>query len=74
LGAVEEDRMTMSKLTPAQKLLRVNIVLIAVLAVLLIVCLVRQLWFPAVVFATLMFSNSMQIVMRRRAADRPDGG
>ncbi|MFT4656389.1 MAG: hypothetical protein ACJAXA_000784 [Candidatus Aldehydirespiratoraceae bacterium] len=66
--------MTMSKLTPAQKLLRVNIVLIAVLAVLLIVCLVRQLWFPAVVFATLMFSNSMQIVMRRRAADRPDGG
>ncbi|MFT6391920.1 MAG: hypothetical protein ACJA14_001435 [Ilumatobacter sp.] len=66
--------MTMSKLTPAQKLLRVNIVLIAVLAVLLIVCLVRQLWFPAVVFATLMFSNSMQIVMRRRSADRPDGG
>jgi hypothetical protein len=64
----------MSGLTPAQKLLRVNIVLITVLSVLLILCLVRQLWLPAAVFATLILSNSMQIVLRRRTADRPDGG
>lgn len=64
----------MSDLTPAQKLLRVNIVLITVLSVLLLLCLVRQLWLPAAVFATLIFSNSMQIVLRRRTADRPDEG
>lgn len=64
----------MSDLTTAQKLLRVNIALISVLSVLLMFCLVRQLWFPAAVFATLIFSNSMQIVLRRRTADRPDRG
>lgn len=57
----------MSERTPAQRLLTVNIVLIVVLSALLVVCLIRELWFPAAVFALLIFSNSMQIVLRRRS-------
>lgn len=56
----------MSKLTPAQQLVRVNIVLIVVLSGLLIVCLVRQLWIPAAVFSLLIFSNAVQLATRRR--------
>jgi len=57
-----------SERTPAQQLVRVNIVLIVVLSVLLIVCLVRGLWLPAGVFALLTFSNAFQLATRRRAA------
>ena len=56
----------MSQLTPGQRLVRVNIVLIAVLSLLLVVCLVRQLWVPAAVFALLIFSNAVQLATRRR--------
>jgi hypothetical protein len=56
----------MSGLTPAQRLVRVNVVLIAVLSVLLVVCLVRQLWVPAAVFSLLIFSNAVQFATRRR--------
>ena len=56
----------MSGLTPAQRLVRVNIVLIVLLAVLLVVCLVRQLWVPAAVFSLLIFSNAVQLATRRR--------
>lgn len=58
----------MSDRTPAQRLLAVNVVLIAVMTALLAVCLIRQLWFPAAVFALLIFSNSMQVVLRRRTS------
>ncbi|WP_158412230.1 hypothetical protein [Ilumatobacter nonamiensis] len=58
----------MSELTTAQKLVRVNIVLLVVLSALLIVCLVRQLWLPAAVFALLISSNAFQLVTRRRDA------
>lgn len=56
----------MSDLTPAQRLVRVNVVLIAVLSALLVVCLVRQLWVPAAVFSLLIFSNAVQLATRRR--------
>ena len=56
----------MSGLTPAQRLVRVNIVLIVLLAVLLVVCLVRQLWVPAAVFSLLIVSNAFQFATRRR--------
>ena len=57
----------MSSRAPAEQLFRVNLVLIPVLSVLLIVCLVRQLWVPAAVFTLLIFSNAMQVVLRRRS-------
>jgi hypothetical protein len=47
-------------------LLLVNIALILVLGVLLVVCVVKALWFPAVVFVGLLGSNVLQIVLRRR--------
>ena len=56
----------MSKLTPAQQLVRVNIVLIVVLSALLIVCLVQRLWIPAAVFCFLIFTNVIQFATRRR--------
>jgi hypothetical protein len=56
----------MSGLTPAQRLVRVNIVLIIVLASLLVLCLVRQLWVPAAVFSLLIVSNAVQLATRRR--------
>ncbi len=56
----------MSGLTPGQRLVRVNIVLIVVLALLLVVCLIRQLWVPTAVFSLLIVSNSFQLVTRRR--------
>ena len=56
----------MSELTPGERLVRVNIVLIAVLSLLLVVCLVRQLWVPAAVFALLIFSNAVQLATRKR--------
>jgi hypothetical protein len=55
----------MSGLTPAQRLTRVNIVLIIVLASLLVLCLVRQLWVPAAVFSLLIVSNVIQFRSRR---------
>ena len=53
-------------LTPAERLVRVNVVLLVVLSVLLVVCLVRQLWVPAAVFSLLIFSNAFQFATRRR--------
>jgi hypothetical protein len=55
-----------SDLTPAQRLVRVNIVLIVVLSGLLVVCLLQQLWVPAAVFSLLIFSNAVQFATRRR--------
>jgi hypothetical protein len=52
--------------TPAQLLVRVNIVLIVVLSALLVFCLVRQLWIPAAAFALLIVSNTVQLATRRR--------
>ena len=62
----------MSRLSPAQRLARVNIVLITVLSLLLVFCLVSGLWFPAAMFALLTFSNVVQFVTRRRSVDHPD--
>ncbi|MGA9275704.1 hypothetical protein [Ilumatobacter sp.] len=59
----------MSGLTPARRLVRVNIVLIVVLSGLLILCLVRQLWVPAAAFTLLLVSNGVQLTTRRRDAD-----
>lgn len=56
----------MRRMTTAERLVRVNVVLIVLLSTLLIVCLVRQLWVPAAVFSLLIFSNSVQLVTRRR--------
>jgi hypothetical protein len=47
-------------------LLRINLVLIVVLGGLLVVCVVKQLWFPALVFTGLIVSNVLQVVLRRR--------
>jgi hypothetical protein len=55
-----------SAATPAQRLARVNLVLIVVLSSLLVVCLVRQLWVPAAAFSLLIFSNGFQLATRRR--------
>jgi hypothetical protein len=52
--------------TPAELLVRVNIVLIAICLVLFMICVVRQLWFPAAVFAILTATNGYQLVTRRR--------
>jgi hypothetical protein len=62
-----------SGLTTAEKLVRVNVILIVVLSALLIVCLVRQLWMPAGVFSLLIFSNVLQLVTRRRQDGRETG-
>ena len=56
----------MANRTPAELLLRVNVVLIVVCLVLLVVCVVRQLWFPAAVFTLLGASNGYQLMTRRR--------
>ena len=56
----------MSPRSPAEQLVLVNIVLIAVCAVLLLVCVVMQLWVPAAVFLVFIFSNGLQLKNRRR--------
>ena len=67
MGAVEEGRLTeMAGRTPAELLVRVNVVLIAICLVLLVVSLVRQLWFPAAAFTLLGASNGSQLLTRRR--------
>ncbi len=52
--------------TPAELLVRVNLVLIVICLVLFAVAVVRGLWFPAGVFALLVASNGYQFVTRRR--------
>ncbi|MGB3735489.1 MAG: hypothetical protein WA964_11075 [Ilumatobacter sp.] len=52
--------------TPAELLVRVNVVLIVICLVLLAVCVVRGLWFPAAAFTLLGASNGYQLVTRRR--------
>ena len=59
----------MATRTPAQRLLLANIVLIVVLSVLFVLCLVRRLWLPAAIFAMFMFTNALQIRLRRRVED-----
>jgi hypothetical protein len=59
-----------SALTPAQWLVRVNVILLVLLSGLLVVCLVRQLWVPAAVFSLLIFSNAVQFATRRRTDTR----
>ncbi len=56
----------MADRTPAELLVRVNVVLITICLVLLVVCVVRQLWFPAAVFTLLAVSNGYQLLTRRR--------
>lgn len=62
----------MSTLTAGERLVRVNIVLIAVLSALLVVCLVRRLWVPGAVFALLIVSNAVQLATRRRGGARAE--
>ena len=52
----------------ARKIMRVNIVILAICIPLLILCLVRQLWFPAAVFAFLSLSNGYQYRTTKQAA------
>lgn len=56
----------MSGRTPAEQLALVNIVLISVCTVLLLVCVVMQLWVPAAVFLVFIFSNGLQLKNRPR--------
>lgn len=63
----------MTDRTIAAKLVRVNIILGTICFLLLLVALVRQLWFPAAVFSVLTFSNGYQYLTRKRAVDHPDG-
>jgi hypothetical protein len=64
VGAAEED--IVSPRTPAEQLVVVNIVLIALCSVLFLVCVVMQLWVPAAVFLVFVFSNALQLKNRRR--------
>ncbi len=52
--------------TTAEKIVVVNIVIMAICVPLLVLCLLRQLWFPALVFAMLTFSNGLQLRNRER--------
>ncbi len=56
----------MAGLSPAQKLVRVNVVLIVICVVLLSVSIVRGLWVPSVAFGLIAGSNAYQLVTRRR--------
>lgn len=57
--------------TTAEKIVLVNVIILAICIPLLIFCLVQQLWFPAVVFAFLSFSNGFQLWTAKRPTDRP---
>jgi len=52
--------------TPAEQLVRVNVVLIVICLALLAVCVVRELWFPAAAFTLLVATNGYQLFTRRR--------
>ena len=56
------------RVTTAKKIVIVNVVILGVCLPLLVLCLLRQLWFPALVFAMLMLSNGMQLRNRNRGA------
>lgn len=53
--------------TTAEKTVIVNIVIIAICVPLFVLCIVWSLWFPAVVFAMLTFSNGLQLWSTKRA-------
>ena len=57
--------------TTAEKLVVVNIVLLAVCLGLLVLCVIRRLWFPGAFFAVLSFSNGFQLWTAKHSADRP---
>ena len=50
-----------------ERIARVNVAMLAICLPLLILCLVRQLWFPALVFALLMSSNGYQLWTAKRS-------
>ena len=50
----------------ARRLARVNVALILVCSVLLAICVVRQLWIPALVNLFFIVSNGVQLVSVRR--------
>lgn len=59
--------------TTADKIVLVNIVILMICIPLLILCLLRSLWFPAVVFGFISVTNGYQLRTTRQAADRmPD--
>lgn len=58
--------------TPAQKLRRVNIAMLAVLVPGMLVCLVLGLWVPAFVFGFLSFTNGYQLYFSKRASNPHD--
>ncbi len=58
--------------TTAEKTAVVNIVILAICIPLLVFCLFQQLWFPAVVFAFLAFSNGLQLRNHRREQGSSD--
>ncbi len=58
--------------TTADKIVLVNIVILAICVPLLLLCLLHRLWFPAVVFSVLTFSNGYQLWTAKRPTDGPD--
>lgn len=66
MGPTDVRLNDMASRTTAEKIVLVNIVIIAICVPLLIYCVVRQLWFPAVVFAFLTLSNGYQLLSARR--------
>lgn len=59
-------------MTNAERLERVNIVLLAICVPLLVLCLVRGLWVPAVVFTVFTASNGFQLWTGRRDRRRTE--
>ncbi len=74
MGAPDLRLNDMAARTTSEKILTVNVVIIAICIPLLILCLVRQLWFPAVVFAFLSGKNGYQWWTVKRSMDRPPNG
>lgn len=59
--------------TTADKIVLVNIVILMICIPLLILCLLRSLWFPAAVFSVLSFSNGYQLWTTKRPTEGPNG-
>ncbi len=64
----------MSGRSTAEKIVLVNIVLLAICIPLGVLCLVRGLWLPAAVFAFLSLSNGVQLRTARRPRNDGDTG
>ncbi len=59
--------------TTGEKIVLVNIVILMICIPLLILCLLQGLWFPAIVFSFLSFSNGYQLWSAKRPQDGPNG-